>query len=219
MAIISSVNFIPSRRVLNTRRRGFIARGFTLVELLVVVSIIALLIAILLPSLKKARQQGKGAVCLSRLRTLGQGMYMYAMEYNDQLVPCRLPKLDSENWRMEIKGGLKYRPTFLAILGSYVGVPAFDDPQPEKNTIDRYGESGDRQDYSNDIYVCPSVARWVDERNGCYGYNYHFLGNARLKDDSDPTSFKKLAGENDQREIPGGVRCGGRLYGNRCFIC
>ena len=204
MAIIRSVNSIPGRRVFRTRRRGFIAGGFTLVELLVVVSIIALLIAILLPSLRKARQQGKAAVCLSRLRTLGQGMYMYAMEHNDQLLPCRLPKLDNENWRMDIKGGLKYRPTFLAIMGSYVGVPAFDDPQPEKNTIDRFGELGDRQDYSSDVYVCPSVARWVDERNGCYGYNYHFLGNARLKDSSNPTDFKNWPVKMTSVKSPGG---------------
>jgi hypothetical protein len=34
------------------------------------------------------------------------------------------------------------------------------------------------------------VPRWTDERNGAYGYNYHFLGNSRLYDTSKPTSFK-----------------------------
>jgi prepilin-type N-terminal cleavage/methylation domain-containing protein len=60
-------------------------RGFTLVELLVVVSIIALLISILLPSLKKAREQAKGTVCLSNLRALGQGIMLYATEYDGRL--------------------------------------------------------------------------------------------------------------------------------------
>ncbi len=165
--------------------------GFTLVELLVVVSIIALLIAIIMPSLRNARLQGKGTVCYGNLHVLGQGLTMYALDNNDAMLPCRMPKLsDNINWRVHIAGGLKYRPTFLAMMGSYVGVPAFEDPQPIKNSTDRYGEAGDRQDYSNDVYLCPAVAHWTDERNGAYGYNYHFLGNARLIDDNDPTSFK-----------------------------
>ena len=156
-----------------------------------VISIIALLIAILLPSLRRARRQGRATVCLSRLHTLGQGLTMYALDHNDALLPSRMPNLgDGVNWRIHIAGGLKYRPTFLAVMGSYVGVPAFDDPQSTKAGVDRFGEQGDRQDFSNDAYVCPSVAHWTDERNGCYGYNYHFLGNSRLYDKGEPTSFK-----------------------------
>jgi type II secretory pathway pseudopilin PulG len=159
--------------------------------LLVVVSIIALLIAILLPSLRRARQHSRATVCLSQLRTLGQGLSMYAFDNNDVMLPGRMPNLgDGVNWRASIAGGLKYRPTFLATMGAYVGVPAFDDPQPIKNATDRFGEQGDRQDYANDVYVCPVVADWTDERNGCYGYNYQFLGNFRLRDDGDPTVFK-----------------------------
>jgi len=44
--------------------------GFTLIELLVVIAIIALLMAILMPALNLAREQGKRAVCLSHLRQL-----------------------------------------------------------------------------------------------------------------------------------------------------
>lgn len=67
------------------RMAGVRNRGFTLVELLVVVSIIALLISILLPSLKKAREQTKATVCLSNLRALGQGLMLYATEYDGRL--------------------------------------------------------------------------------------------------------------------------------------
>ncbi|HNO79169.1 MAG TPA: prepilin-type N-terminal cleavage/methylation domain-containing protein [Phycisphaerae bacterium] len=60
--------------------------GFTLVELLVVVSIIALLIAILLPSLKRAREQSKLVVCKSNLHQIGTGIQLYAQD-NLGLIP------------------------------------------------------------------------------------------------------------------------------------
>jgi len=66
------------------------AAGFTLVELLVVISIIALLIAILLPSLRKARDQAKLTVCLSNIRQVGVGMAYYGEDNRLQPPPNRL---------------------------------------------------------------------------------------------------------------------------------
>ncbi len=63
------------------RRSG----GFTLVELLVVVSILALLIAILLPSLRGARRVSKRVACGGHLRSIGHGMRMYLNDSNDYL--------------------------------------------------------------------------------------------------------------------------------------
>jgi len=53
-------------------------KGFTLVELLTVVAIIAVLMAVLLPALNKAREAGKTVACLSNLKQLGYVMHMYA---------------------------------------------------------------------------------------------------------------------------------------------
>jgi prepilin-type processing-associated H-X9-DG protein len=132
----------------------------------------------------------KSTVCLTRLRTLGQGIVLYANANKDKLPPCRMPAFGDDQIRMNIVGGFKYRPTFLAVMGDLVGLKPFDEPLANKTQIDRFGQPGDRQNYANPAYVCPEVPEWTDERNGSYGYNYQFLGNARLRDEMDPKSFK-----------------------------
>jgi prepilin-type N-terminal cleavage/methylation domain-containing protein/prepilin-type processing-associated H-X9-DG protein len=62
------------------RIREAAKRGFTLIELLVVMAIVALLVAILLPSLAAARERGRLAVCLANLRGVGTGIRGYAVE-------------------------------------------------------------------------------------------------------------------------------------------
>ena len=59
------------------------AKGFTLVELLVVVAIIALLISILMPSLNQAREMAKRAVCAANMKALMTASQMYANDHND----------------------------------------------------------------------------------------------------------------------------------------
>ena len=59
------------------------ASGFTLVELLVVISIIALLVSILMPALSKAREQAKRLICMTNLKSMGSASFMYGQDFND----------------------------------------------------------------------------------------------------------------------------------------
>ncbi len=98
-------------------------RGFTLIELLVVVAIIGLLMAILLPSLSRAREQSKSTICLSNMRQVGLGFYYYGEDHGGHPPPNRMrpspgapyggtpPEYRDSDWWYYAHMVLKYVPS------------------------------------------------------------------------------------------------------------
>jgi prepilin-type N-terminal cleavage/methylation domain-containing protein/prepilin-type processing-associated H-X9-DG protein len=114
--------------------------AFTLIELLVVIAVIALLMAILLPCLQRAREHGQRAVCLSNLRQLTTAWISYADDHDGKLV-CAAPFSGTVagSWRLEgwMGGAFKFPTSRSALLEN-----------PDKGALWRYIED-------IDVYRCP----------------------------------------------------------------
>jgi prepilin-type N-terminal cleavage/methylation domain-containing protein len=76
----------PERKIANSQLSIVNCKAFTLIELLVVIAVIALLLALLFPVLRSAKEQGQRAVCLSNLRQLTMAWLAYADEHDGKLV-------------------------------------------------------------------------------------------------------------------------------------
>ncbi len=88
-----------------TRSTKYTARGFTLIELLVVIAIIAVLLAILMPALRKVKEAAKDISCKSNLRSIGLAVQMYLNDYER-----KLPNTGSSNQFLWFESdGVTYR--------------------------------------------------------------------------------------------------------------
>lgn len=121
------------------------AYGFTLVELLVVIGIIAVLIGLLLPALKKAREQAMTVQCMSQMRQIGQLMFMYASDNHGSLPYSVMPNSNSF-WSWD------------DLLRAYDG-RRLNDPVAEDaamNAMQLDSTIATQQNRLNDLYRCPA---------------------------------------------------------------
>ncbi len=128
-------------------------QGFTLIELLVVIAVIAVLMGILMPSLRMAREQARSIYCQSNLKTLVLGYKLYAEDNNSKLV----------NGHCHINGFNPQNPY-------WVKIP----PDGENSTVEEkieYIKQGALWNYVNNekVYRCPSDIR---KRNAAHSQAY-----------------------------------------------
>src|SRR5690348_5602205 len=81
---MSPTRFPVTRAVWSRTKKGR-RSGFTLIELLVVIAIIAILAAMLLPALSRAKERGYRARCMSNLHQIGVALHIYASDNADKL--------------------------------------------------------------------------------------------------------------------------------------
>jgi prepilin-type processing-associated H-X9-DG protein/prepilin-type N-terminal cleavage/methylation domain-containing protein len=130
--------------------------AFTLLEVLVVISIVTLLLAVLLPGLSRARRQAAAVSCSSNIRQLASANGMYASDHGGRLVPGA-PRIESQNlhrWhgvRATPKSDFDAaRGPLVPYLGTDRGIRHCPDFDPER--------------------------RGFEAGNGGYGYNNAYLG-------------------------------------------
>src|ERR1700722_1729517 len=82
-------------QMIGNKRQFSTLRAFTLVELLVVIGIIALLVALLLPSLNKARRQASAIQCASNMKQIAMALLQYHLDNNGHLIIGQIDDYES----------------------------------------------------------------------------------------------------------------------------
>jgi prepilin-type N-terminal cleavage/methylation domain-containing protein/prepilin-type processing-associated H-X9-DG protein len=139
-----------SRRVVPSKQTPALSNsaGFTLIELLVVIAIIAILAAMLLPALSRAKDKAKTVGCLNNLKQLDVCFHLYAVDNQDVLPPNDSVMSMSSG---TIASGISWCP---------------DHPRTDTNTVDL--ESGVLFQYNRSvaIYHCPADRSTIDSGAG-----------------------------------------------------
>jgi prepilin-type N-terminal cleavage/methylation domain-containing protein/prepilin-type processing-associated H-X9-DG protein len=150
-------------------------RGFTLVELLVVISIIGLLMSVLLPSLGRARGQANAVVCANNLRNLGFAFACYANDYDDYAMPAR-EKPSIYWWGGVEPNGIDHKAGFVwpYIQSELKKNSVYECPAQRYGSYGLQGKPPGEQDdpkwitstYGyNGYYLCPPQSGWDDDSN------------------------------------------------------
>jgi prepilin-type N-terminal cleavage/methylation domain-containing protein/prepilin-type processing-associated H-X9-DG protein len=169
---------------LGTKYSRFWPRAFTLIEVLVVVAIIALLVAILLPSLGRARAQAKRIACFANMQQIFVAYTQYKDDNRDRIPDYAVVG----NWRFRRAPGMK-DPTSPTSLQETFGINAL-------LAGVRPVESGNvivKKKYLNgysDVWRCPSAPSWMSAR---YHNTYAYSLLSKLGDIGLPTDvYSKL---------------------------
>ena len=153
-------------------RQLTLRRGFTLVELLVVIGIIALLISILLPALNAARRQAKSVKCMSQLKEIGNCVLQYSIDSRGYYPPAQLIMTTSGEYELPQKT-LDNRPILIKQSDGY-GVFWFNFLNKYiSNSASGIYNNGSKDEagqvrYNSAIWGCPD---WDGYTNATYGYN------------------------------------------------
>ena len=131
-------------------------KSFTLIELLVVIAIIAILAAMLLPALSKAREKARSTSCLNNLKQLSLAAIQYTMDYHDSFA---MGDIDKNN-----KGR-----TFLDLICVYI-VPPFE----IEGRV--YYWDNNNAKLASPVFTCPAATTPNALHN--FGINYWLIGDA-----------------------------------------
>jgi prepilin-type processing-associated H-X9-DG protein len=149
-----------------TSRQTRGATGFSLAELLVSISVIALLMSLLLPCLGRARSQARSVTCTSRLRQLGLGLHAYANDYDAYALPTCVEATTFWWGRLNPDGVDPTRGLMWPYLaGELRERGAYECPAQAYGTYNLQGKPTNQPDDPN----------WV---TSTYGYNGYFLSPA-----------------------------------------